>query len=84
MSLTTCINSFSWQSEQVFSERRANSHRNPGPVVIVVRLEYVKKAHLTSDFMKKISLGGARTHKKNKKMMKAYEDLEARILPSNI
>jgi len=33
MSLTTCIN----DSEQVLSERRTKCHRNPGPVVIVVR-----------------------------------------------
>ena len=38
MSLTTCINSFSWKSEQVLRRRRTNLPRNPGPVVIVVRL----------------------------------------------
>ena len=50
-----------------------------------MNLEYIKKAHLISDFMKKKSPWvGLEPTKRNKKMMKAYEDLETRILPSNI
>ena len=44
-----------------------------------------KKAHLISDFMKKKSPWvGLEPTKRNKNLMKAYEDLETRILPSNI
>ena len=42
----------------------------------------MKKAHFISDFIKKISPWvGLEPTKRNKKMMKQYEDMEARILP---